>query len=125
MLLGGIWSVLDSAAEWTGKVTFRHDNFENAIIRQGLSFRVAVEFKIGPGAEFRVSEPARQDLTPPKEVSEWDIRSDGRIENFLEQGHRCLPFLHRPNALPFSCKGGYVIVDSSTAGAARRPPFIC
>ena len=29
-----------------------------------------------------------------------------------------------PNALPFSCKGRYVVVDSSTAGAARRPSFI-
>jgi hypothetical protein len=28
------------------------------------------------------------------------------------------------NALPFSCKGRYVMVDSSTAGAARRPSFI-
>ena len=25
------------------------------------------------------------------------------------------------NALPFSCKGRYVMVDSTTAGAARRP----
>ena len=48
--------------------------------------------------------------------------------------HRCLLFNPRgstmvleqlfrlPNALPFSGKGLYVMVDSSTAGAARRPP---
>ena len=29
-----------------------------------------------------------------------------------------------PNALPFSSKGRYVMVDSSTAGAARRPSFV-
>jgi len=29
-----------------------------------------------------------------------------------------------PNALPFRCKGRYVMVDSTTAGAARRPSVI-
>jgi hypothetical protein len=28
------------------------------------------------------------------------------------------------NALPFSCKGRYVMIDSTTAGAARRPLLV-
>jgi hypothetical protein len=56
-------------------------------------------------------DPVRKALT----------RLPAKVDRIDDNKHSRYP---RPsNALPFSCKGRYVMVDSTTAGAARRPSF--